>query len=235
MWASDLALWQDAVDRGPRMARSHLYLGDARVAAARREVRPEAVARHREGARSAYEAVVTLDPVQRMLTLQAHNGLAILETEAGDLSGAEGRLARVLAEHPDFVDALVNLGGVFYARAGKSRGADGESLERATQLYERALDLAPNRYEARLNLGACYHLAGDLARAQAEYETVVGQAPDSGTAALNLGLLYLHRSSDEPTGGWRQRARGQLQRAVRLLPGNASARRALEAAQETAE
>ena len=239
VWASDLTLWQDAVQRGPFMARSRLYLGDAHVEAARNTQRMTMAQMHRAAARDAYEAVVQLNPAQRMLTLQAHNGLAILELNAGALEAAEQRLKGILAEHPDFVDALVNLGSVYYSRARDTRGADVESLRLATQLYGRALQLAPGRYEARLNLGAAYHLAGDLPRAQAEYEIVLAQAPDDGRAAFNLGTLYLQRSRVAPatTGEtavaatvWRQRALQLLERAVDLQPGDEQAQRALSAA-----
>ena len=230
VWASELTLWQDAVARGPHMARSRLYLGDAHVEAAGIAAHPNEQQRHRQEARAAYEAAIALNPVQRMLTLQAHNGLAILEWDAGDLVSAQQRLTSVLVEHPDYVDALVNLGGIHYSRARESRGADRGSLEQATRFYERALLLAPGRYEARLNLGACYHLFGDLQRAQAAYEAVVEVAPGNGVAALDLGILYLQRARQEPRSGeWHLLAREQLERAVRLLPGNESARRALAA------
>ena len=93
--------------------------------------------------------------------------------------------------------------------------------------------LAPGRYEARLNLGACYHLSGDLQRAQAAYEAVVEVAPGNGVAALDLGILYLQRARQEPRSEpWYRRARAQLERAVSLLPGNGAALRALAAARE---
>jgi tetratricopeptide (TPR) repeat protein len=213
------------------MARARLYLGDAHVEAARNALSPGEEQQHRESSIVAYEAVISLEPGQRMLTLQAHSGLAILEWDAGDLASAQERLTSLLMEDPDYVDALVNLGGVHFSRARESRGADRESLQRATQLYERALRLAPGRYEARLNLGACYHLSGDLPMAQAAYEAVVEQAPGDGLAALNLGTLYLQRARQEPrSADWHLLAQEQLQRAVRLLPGNESARRALAAA-----
>ena len=231
VWASELTLWQNAVERGPHMARSRLYLGDAHAEAARNALSPGEEQQHRESAIVAYEAVISLEPGQRMLTLQAHNGLAILEWDAGDLASAQERLTSLLMEDPDYVDALVNLGGVHFSRARKFRGADRESLQQATQLYERALRLAPGRYEARLNLGACHHLSGDLPMAQAAYEAVVEQAPEDGFAALNLGTLYLQRARHEPrSADWHLLAQEQLQRAVRLLPGNESARRALAAA-----
>ena len=232
VWASELTLWKDAVQRGPYMARSRLYLGDAHMDAANSTPLPATAKPHLDAARSAYEAVVMLNPQQHMLSLQAHNGLALLEQEAGHLTAAEARLTQVLAEHPCYVDALVNLGGIHFAHARASGGADEESLQRAIELYQQALRLAPTRYEALLNLGACYHLRGELALAQKLYEETLEMAPDSGMAALNLGTLYLRRSRIEPADdSWILRAREQLERAVRLLPGNDSARQALTAAQ----
>jgi protein O-mannosyl-transferase len=231
VWASELTLWQNAVQRGPAMARPRLYLGDAHTEAARLSPDASAGRMHRLAARQAYEAVIMLHPRQRMLTLQAHNGLAILEMNDGALDAAEKRLTSVIAEHPGYVDALVNLGGVHFARVRESGGADQRSLQQAVALYARALQLAPDRYEARLNLGASYHMAGDLLRAQVEYEAVAEQAPDDGRVAFNLGTLYLHRSREEVDGkAWRRRAVSMLQRAVRLQPGDASARQALSAA-----
>jgi len=220
------------------MARSRLWLGDAHVDAAR-SPRVTVGEMHRAAARRAYEAVIRLDPPQRMLTLQAHNGLAILELNDGDLDAAAQRLAGIIAEHPKYLDALVNLGSVYNARASQSRGADGESLRQATELYERALKLGPRRYEARLNLGASYHLAGDIGRDQAEYEAVIEQAPDDARAAFNLGTLYLQRArgesrTDGQGGVFRERALQLLERAVRLQPGDESAQRALNAARAEA-
>lgn len=233
VWASDLALWQDAAGKAPQMPRAQLYLGDAHLAVARET--PASSHLHLQSARVAYGATVSLAGAQQLLRLQALNGLAIIDLEAGNLEAAEARLQQVLSEHPDYVDALVNLGGVHYARARDSRGADRVALQQATELFERAVQLAPGRYEARLNLGACYHLSGDLARAQTEYETVVAQAPASDMAALNLGLLYLQRASLEPRqSAWRQRAIAELERAIRLQPVNDAARRALAAAREAA-
>lgn len=76
-----------------------------------------------------------------------------------------------------------------------------------------------------------WRTCGDLQKAQVEYEAVVEQAPGNGVAAFNLGNLYLQRSrTGSRTGRWRQLALEQLQRAVRLQPGNEAARRALAAA-----
>lgn len=229
IWASDLTLWQDAVRKGPQMPRARLYLADAHRSVAQGS--PMTSRAHVAAARAEYDAVISLGPSQRLLYLQALNGLAILDLEVGDLASAEQRLTQVLAEHPDYVDALVNLGSVCFARARETRGADVVSLQRASELYGRAVQLAPLRTEARLNLGASYHLAGDLLRAQAEYETVVAQAPDNGTAALNLGLLYMRRADDAvDSASWVRRAIVELERAARLQPGHEAPRRALDAA-----
>lgn len=232
VWASELSLWQDAVHKGPQMPRAQLYLGDARrtaaaAAAAESESRAQA-----QLAQQAYQRVVDLQPRQRLLALQAENGMAILEYERGQLDVAEGRLRRVLAEHPEYADGLANLGNVCFARARGSGGADGQSLQRAIQLYQRALSLAPSRYPLRLNLGAALHLSGDLPRAQAEYEAAQARAPEDGVLAMNLGSLYLQRGRSAATGerrGWYERSRAQWERATALLPGSAAARLGLAA------
>lgn len=233
-WATELSLWEDAVRQGPQMPRAQLYLGDAhREAGQMTDGRSRSL--HTLAARQAYERVVALEPRQRLLALQAENGLAILALAAGDLAGAEGRLQRILAEHPDFVDGLVNLGNVHYARARQTRGADRASLGHAIEHYERALVRAPGRMAAHLNLGAALHLAGDLEAAQVAYESAARLAPEDGTIALNLGNLYLQRARLAEGGGqgvWLAHARSQFERALQQLSSSEVARRGLAAVGE---
>jgi tetratricopeptide (TPR) repeat protein len=235
VWASDLTLWQDAARKSPAMARAQLYLGDAHLKAGQATGAADERERHSEAARRAYERVLTMDPTQRLLTLQAHNGLSILEAARGDLQASERRLLRVLEESPTYVDGLVNLGNVHYERARRSRGRDDASMQRAIELFELALTRAPGRFETRLNLGAAYHLAGDWDRAQSNYELAAALAPHHGTTSVNLGNLFLGRARKDPgpeRRAWLLRAKGHFEHALTRLPDSEAARRGLQAVAE---
>jgi tetratricopeptide (TPR) repeat protein len=230
-WASEIDLWTAAVRRGPQMPRAQLYLGDAHRQASGGARRAE---EHRARAAQAYERVLALNPRQDLLALQARNGLALIDIDAGRLTAAEARLEEIVQRAPDYVDGLVNLGNVHFQRARESRGADREALQRAAGLYQRALELAPTRFEARVNLGACYHMAGDLERAQAMYERAREQAPADGMVAQNLGLLYrqrAHLAQDGERIAWLQRALASLRAAATLSP-DADVRPAIRVVQE---
>lgn len=60
--------------------------------------------------------------------------------------------------------------------------------ERARDAYERALALAPDLHDARVNLGCLHHEAGRLAEAEAAYRAVLAARPDDATARFDLAV-----------------------------------------------
>jgi tetratricopeptide (TPR) repeat protein len=62
------------------------------------------------------------------------------------------------------------------------------SLEEAAAAYRQVLALAPEHFEARVNLGRLLHEAGALNDAEAEYRRAIDSEPASALAHYNLGV-----------------------------------------------
>lgn len=60
--------------------------------------------------------------------------------------------------------------------------------QQARDAYRRALELDPEHFDARVNLGRLLHEAGELAAAEANYRLALRLRPEDATAAFNLGV-----------------------------------------------
>jgi tetratricopeptide (TPR) repeat protein len=58
----------------------------------------------------------------------------------------------------------------------------------ARDAYRRALELDPEHFDARVNLGRLLHEAGEVAAAEANYRVALRLRPGDATAAFNLGV-----------------------------------------------
>jgi tetratricopeptide (TPR) repeat protein len=69
-------------------------------------------------------------------------------------------------------------------------GCDLEPVDarQARDAYRRALELDPEHFDARVNLGRLLHEAGEYAAAEANYRLALRLRPDDATAAFNLGV-----------------------------------------------
>lgn len=94
-WAAELTLWQDAVDKAPRMYRPHMHLGGAMESAGKWEA-----------ARVAYERAVEIDPSVALV----HYNLANALRHLGRIEEARDAYEASLKLNPEFLHALVNLG-----------------------------------------------------------------------------------------------------------------------------
>src|SRR5437879_1560313 len=108
--------------------------------------------------------IVFASGVQQTDDAAAHFSRAVELQRAGELrqSAAEYRIA--IAEKPDYVEALANLGSVL-SRLGQYQ----ESVE----TYERALKLTPGLTPLLLNLGIAHYRAGVLEKAAQVFATVL--------------------------------------------------------------
>jgi Flp pilus assembly protein TadD len=137
-------------------------------------------------------------------------GLA-LAAEPGGLAEARSWLAEALRLVPD--DASVhNAMTVVLARQGR--------VDEALAHARAALRADPDNVHARVNLGNVLALQGDPAGARAAYESALRLDPANADAHGNLGLLL---AQGHPAEG-----ESHLAEALRLNPGMAQARRALE-------
>ncbi len=152
-------------------------------------------------------------------TCPAHSDAAVELTcsrlAAGDRAGAERIAATALRRcHLPTAHAL---------RVATAFGEDdyrrGEPAS-ACQRFRAALELAPADGALYNWVGSCELAAGDLAAAEAAFTAAI--AAGFPLAHTNLGIVFAQR-------GDRQRARASFVRAVEQAPGDAVARRNLEA------
>lgn len=66
-------------------------------------------------------------------------------------------------------------------------------LQRAEQLYQRALDLAPDAPQIWNNMGNLYRQHGDFAKAEEAYNQCLKLNPNSADVFNNLAVLHLKR------------------------------------------
>jgi len=71
----------------------------------------------------------------------------------------------------------------------------------ARDAYRRTLELDPEHFDARVNLGRLLHEAGEVAAAEANYRLALRLRPQDATAAFNLGVALedLRRPSEALT------------------------------------
>ncbi len=117
--------------------------------------------------------------------------------------------------------ALNNLGNIV-----KKLG----ELERAMDLFERAAECDPRAFLPHYNLGNVYREAERYEQAAEAYERALRIEPDHGRSRHNLGLVYMIRAERTAGPGDArfqenyERARRELDAAIRLLPRDARAR-----------
>jgi tetratricopeptide (TPR) repeat protein len=142
-------------------------------------------------------------PEARTSYLRALEGARFDDVRPGDIYYRLGRLV-VLEENPDWAaaaelfDRAVRLddfstqqlkGQTFYAR-GDARRRSGDARN-ARSDFEAALNLLPEHYWARVQLGALvWELDQDAGRAEALWREAIALNPESKWAFRNLGAMY---------------------------------------------
>ncbi len=86
-----------------------------------------------------------------------------------------------LGQAPNYVEAMINLANIYYAR---------RELSRARQLLERAAQLDPNNHAIYYNLGNLYDEAAELQKALQSYQKALALHPEYEPALFNLALIY---------------------------------------------
>ena len=150
-----------------------------------------------------YRAVLKKNPDSWM----AHNNLALLLAETGQIEEALPHLTTALQLRPDYPQALSNLGDDLN-RLGRSR--------EAIPYLERALALQPKYFQACSNLGNALLADNRPAEAIKRYEQALLLNPRYATAEKNLGFALA--STNRPA-----EAMPHFQRAVELQPDFAEA------------
>lgn len=253
-WADDFTLWGSALSRGPLMARSHLYYGNAHKDAAQRSTDAAAARRDWEAAAAEYQRAIDAPGGVLDLKLRARNNLGgvcfalaqMAPDAAAALAGyrrAEEVYRQVVAQNPAYADALINLGSAALMRArltpGLTPAARDSLLRRSVDWYERALAVSPNHHQAHANLGAVYEDLGRDERAESRYRHALHLVPDDWTTMKNLAALRLRAARAEARRGNEVVARSALEesrqlvdRALRLNPAVPGGRQLWQAVQQ---
>lgn len=146
---------------------------------------------------------------------------AIQYEDAGDLPRAVALYREILAAHPDYAPACINMGTIQYHM---------REFESAEQLYRRATQADPGYALAYFNLG---NVLDDLGRADesiAAYVRALDVSPGYADVHYNLALAYQSRGRKpeafehwraylkvDKTGPWAEIAERQISKLQREL------------------
>ena len=148
----------------------------------------------------------------------AHNNLAEVLLQKGQLDEAKSHCETALDLNPDYPEAHNNL-GVAHLRLGDPR-------EAAVQ-FQKAIELKPKYAGAYSNLGSALLLQGKMAEAMDHFQKALQLNPAKADARINLGHALLHL-------GKKDEAIEHLQMALEAEPDHAEAHNNLgEALRET--
>ncbi len=161
-YRSEIAIWQDTVDKRPGNALAHEMLG---MAQDRIGDSGDALEHFR-------------DAIKYMPSFAiAHESLGELLFRLRQPAAALAEFQTALQLKPDFPDALDNLGGVLLAA-----GRGGEAIP----FFQRALSLKPEYVEAHYNLATALAEVGRTDDAIGEFDAALGLRPEYIAAHYNL-------------------------------------------------
>jgi predicted O-linked N-acetylglucosamine transferase (SPINDLY family) len=112
------------------------------------------------------------------VTIQHAFDMALRHHQAGRLREAEMLYRQILAQQPEYANAIHNLGMIAH-QVGQN--------DAALDLIRRALALDPNIAEAHCNLGNALTVKGQLDEAAAAYRRAIALRPNYADAHSNLG------------------------------------------------
>jgi protein O-mannosyl-transferase len=153
VWAEDVSLWEDAVQKAPLMYRARLNL---------------AIAYDRAGWRD--KALVEL---KRGLELKPDYAdawvvMANIHKDRGEIAKAEEGYRKALSFNPHLPGVYHNLGNLYFTEK--------ENPSRAIQYFEECLRLDENFVKARNNLGQAYEAVGRQEDGMFQYERAIADS-----------------------------------------------------------
>ena len=193
VWASEIALWEDAATKAPRSARAQLNL---------------ALAYKHEG-----ESSKALTHLRRGLALRpdypdAWVLLGDLHSAQGDRSAALQAYQVAISHNPGQAGVYHNLGNIYM---------HGGETGKAAEYYAEAIRRNPYFAEARNNLGQAYEALGELDRAMAEYERAVTDSLYWTNTEDPVGGAWFNLAGLAERLGQHDRARAAYMRAAQDL------------------
>ncbi|MBI5598220.1 MAG: tetratricopeptide repeat protein [Deltaproteobacteria bacterium] len=160
VWRDDLGLWGDAVRMSPLKSRGHMSLGIA----------------YRDMGLFGLAIAELKTAVALGDTLKARRNLADAFRKAGMLDEAIAGFSALIEGGHDIAEFHNDI-GLAYRRKGDRAAAKRE--------FERAAELEPGRFEARMNLGVVYGEEGLFDRAIVEFRAALS-IKDTPEARRNL-------------------------------------------------
>jgi cytochrome c-type biogenesis protein CcmH/NrfG len=161
---------------------------------------------------------VGLEPVLMDWSSQQQDPPPLATTAPDEPSQYEQELRAAIEEQPENPQPVVSLANLLMAQ---NRG------DEAVQLYERAVELDPERLQTRLDFGYALTRRGSFADAEIQFQRAISINPESADAHYLLGELYLawqpQRLSD---------ARAAFAEAIAVQPGSVAAEQAAMALAE---
>src|SRR5215471_16936018 len=162
VWANEVTLWRDCVEKSPYKARPHTNLGYALMRQGKIE---EAVYHYSEALRIAPNYAL------------AHNNLGDALARQNKVAEAVRQYTEALRLHPDYAEAHNNLGNALM---------DAGKVEEAVSHYTKALQLSPNSALFHNNLGSALASQGRAEEAVRSYNEALRLNPNYTLARNNL-------------------------------------------------
>jgi len=210
VWASEMSLWEDAVEKAPEMHRARINLGLAYMKA---EMLDASVRELEDGLNIAPDFADGWVVLGEVYQQQGKTALAV------------SAFQKALTHNPQLAGVYHNLGNLAFARG---------DIDEAASLFSRTLEIEPQFVEARNNLGQTYEAVGNWSAALYEYEQSVADSlywvntgDPVGGAWLNLARATEHLGEKARAADAFSKAYGLLQSDVRYA---AFAQQALEGA-----
>ncbi len=168
-YRSELAIWQDTVEKRPQNWRAHYNLACQLSALDR-----HAAAIHQ------YELAVKIAPNYA----PANHNLGSELARLGDYDGVITYERRAIQADPNFVEAYVSL-GLALEKSGRPR--------EAINNYETAIELNPTCFDALNNIGPLLSRTADTDEAVKRLQQALRLKPESAKAHYNLGAARLRQ------------------------------------------
>ncbi len=168
VFANNVALWQDAVQKSPNKSRAHFNLG----AAYQNAHFPPAEAIQE------YQAALALKPDIHA----AYSNMAAMQIDNGQFGEGEKTLVKLTQIAPEYTEGFINL-SVLYLRMRQT--------DKAIAAADRALKINSESFAAHYNKAEALTQKGDFKAAVPEYEKSVYLRPDINTFRMTLGAAYV--------------------------------------------
>jgi protein O-mannosyl-transferase len=163
VWASDRALWEDAVKHVPNKARAWFNLAGASL-----QTDPTR-------ARDAYNRCIALQPDYA----EAYYNLGVMDQSKGNYSGAVQEYTRATQFKSDYWPAWNNLGNALVAMGDP---------ERALSAFEMTLSLNPDHWPSQYNIAIVHFNSGRFREAIPRLRIVLDWRPDFRDARYLLAV-----------------------------------------------